>query len=354
MGLLDKLLGRFGGESVDEDKLSQAPLDDEMEDELRGREEEIQRLRSEIQKKEQDESARTARLEERLQEQEQEKKKLQQQLSDTREEIQSMQKSQSRSTVSTPPPDTQYLEGKPVVSADGNKNFGKFKGWINERDKVGIKCDHPRRDNKIEKVGWADSIRDLVMDASNLREKEIIIVKLDYRGEKIDYVSVHRHKEVLQKKERLEDQKSRLSMENDELIKQNRKLEKLNQKLITTMSMDRMEEEPDNGSKDMVISKMANQREMDKARMDNLSDQRRHTRGRTEEIISEYERAMDGRMGDLTRTETDQAISEVGELLESFSGEMQAVLSQLDPETREDLLSALGGSSGGSIAIKEE
>lgn len=355
--MIDKIKNLFGGNGGGnelEEELQQAPLDEEVEQKIEQQSQQIQQLREELQKKEQQEDARTARLEERLQEKEREQKKLQDRLQQTQEQMQSVQEDHSDATASTPPPDSKQLEGKPVVSADGNKNFGKFKGWINEGNKIGIKADHPKRDNKVEKVGWAENIRELVMDANSLTDKEVIIVKLDGRGQKVNYVGMHRHREMVQKKERLEDQKQRLSMENDELIKQNRKLERLNQKLITSMSMDRMESAPDDGTNDLVLSKMANEREMNKQRMDNLAEQNHHRRGRTEEVINQYEEAMDEGTGNITRGETEMAIEETGATMSQLMQMFGGALTELDEETKEDFLRALGNGGGGAISISDE
>lgn len=351
MGLLDKLMG---GSGPTEEELSEAPLDEEVEDRLEQLEEQNQQLRQELRSKEQDESARTGRLEERLQEERQEKKQMRQQLQSQGEQLQEMQQKSSSATTSTPPPDDSVIKGKPVVSADGNKNFGKFKKWISQGNKVGIAASHPRRDKKIEKVGWADSIRELVFDANNLKDKEIIIVKLDARGDHVDYVNMHQHKEVLQKKERLEDQKQRLSMENDELIKQVRKLERLNQKLIITSSMQEMENKQPDGTKDVALRKMGTERKMDKAQIESLAEQNKHKRNRTEELISQYENSVDERMERMTMDDAEQSIQDVGDMLSQFGGELGQVLSQLDPETREDVMRAVGGADGGQIAITED
>lgn len=353
MGLIDKIFGNDG--NVNEEELAQAPLEQEAEQLIQQQEERIQELQQEVEKREKQESARTAKIEEQLQEQKQQNKELQQQLQSQQDQLQTVQESESSSATSRPPPDTDLLKDKPVVSSDGVKNFGKFKGWINEGGKIGIKCDHPKRDNKIEKVGWADNIRELVMDPNTLTEKDVIIVKLDGRGEKVDYVNTHKHKEVVQRKEKLEDKSQRLSMENDELIKQNRKLEQLNNKLITTRSMDRMESSPGNGHKDMVISKMANEQELQKQRMDNLAKQNTERRGRTDDVIQEYESAMDERFGNIGKSEIEESINDIGGVLGDFLGEMNYALEQLDPETREDVMNQLmGGGDGGSIEITDE
>ena len=355
--MIDKIKSLFGGSGDGmEDELYDAPLDEEVEQKIEQQEQEIQQLRQEIQKKEQQEDARTARLEERVQEKKREQKKLQSQLQEMQEQMQQVQQDQTGATAATPPPDSKQLMGKPVVSADGNKNFGKFKGWINEGDKIGIKADHPKRDNKIEKVGWADNIRELVMDANSLKDKEIIIVKLNSRGEKVNYVNIHRHQEVVQKKERLEDQKQRLSGENDELIKQNRKLERLNQKLITSMSMDRMESAPDDGSQDLVVSKMANEREMNKQRMDNLAEQNHARRGRVEDVIEEYEQAMDNGLNRLQEPEAKQALEQTDDTVRQVMRLLGGAFDEMDDETREDFMDAMSknGGAGGAISISDE
>jgi hypothetical protein len=351
MGFLNKL---FGGSGPTEEELSQAPLDEEVEQRMEQLEEQNEELRQELRSKEQDESARTGRLEERLQEERQEKKKMQNQLQSQGEQLQEMQQKQSGATTSTPPPDDSVIEGLPVISADGNKNFGKFKKWISQGNKVGIAASHPRRDKKIEKVGWADSIRELVFDANNLKDKEMIIVKLDAKGDHVDYVNMHQHKEVLQKKERLEDQKQRLSMENDELIKQVRKLERLNQKLIIISTMDRMDSKEPDGTKDLALRKMSTERKMDKGQIESLAEQNKHKRNRTDQLISQYENNVDERMERMTMDDAERSIQDVGDMMSNLGGELGEVLSQLDPETREDVMRAIGGGDGGQVAITED
>ena len=355
MGIIETIKNVVGSKGVPEEELRQAPLDESVEQKIETQEEQIQKLRQELQSKKQQESARTAMLEERLQEKEHEQKELREQLQQQQKQLSNVKNTQSSATTSTPPPDSKQMQDLPVISADGNKNFGKFKGWINEGDKIGIKCNHPKRGNKIEKVGWADNINDLVMDANQLAEKDVIIVKLNGRGQKVDYVNIHRYRETIQKKESLEDQKQRISMENDELIKQNRKLERLNQKLITQMSIDQMDSVSDNGNNDLLISRMANEREINKQRMDNLAVQNTHKRGRTEEIIEEYEGAMEGKIGELTKSESDMAIETTGDTFRNLLRQLGLSLDELDPETKEDLMSAIGeGGGGGAINIKEE
>lgn len=340
-----------------ERELSQQPLDEEIEQEIESQRETIQELQSQLKAKEQDEDARTARLEERLQEIQQQKKQLEDRVSQQSEKIRDVQNTQSTATVSTPPPDSKIIKDKPVISADGVKNFGKFKGWINEADKIGIKTKHPNRGNEIVKVGWAQNIRDLVVDPYTLKDKDVIIVKVDGHGNKVEdnIVSMGRHREIVDKKEKLEDQKQRLSMENDELIQQNRKLERLNKKLITSISMLKMDTLPDNGEKDLIISKMQSERDMMKQQTDNLAEQQAHRRGREQEIISQYENMMGDQVERLSESETEESIKMAGETMQDLIRHIVGKpLNELDPEMREDLLSSMMGGSGGAINIKEE
>lgn len=346
MSIIDKI---FGGQ--DESDLS---MDASMEQKIDEQQEQIQKLQQQLQNKEQQSDARTAQLEERLQERENQLKELQQQLQDQQSRMQQMQEEQNQAATSTPPPDSEILDGKPVVSADGVKNFGKFKGWISEGSKVGIKCDHPKRDKKFEKVGWASSISELVMDANTLVDKDVVIVKLNARGEKVNYVNMHRHKEVVQEKEKLEDQKQRLSRENDELIKQNRKLERVNQKIMTTMSMDRLESNPPNGVDEMQLAEMSEREKQMKQRTDSLVRQNMHNRNRTDEIIDQYEETLDDHVSRPDASDMEQSVQDVGKILQGIFRQLDMSFDELDPETKRDLMEEMTGQDGqGSIQIEE-
>lgn len=351
MGIINTIRETLSSsQGVSAQELSQAPLDQDVEKKLTSLEEENAQLRQDLQQKSQQEDPRIARLEERLQRKEQEQEQMQ---SEMRERVGQLQEQQETATVSRPPPDDRALEGNPVISADGTRIFGSFVRWISEGDKIGIEADHPREEGRV-KIGWTDSMRDLVVDANRLVHKDAIVVKFDSNGEPMDFVPPARYQEVVQKKDRIEQQKNRLSMEVDELNKQVRKLSNLNQKLITTRSMDMVDRPDDNGSREMEIRRLAHERELDKGHIDELSEMNSNRRRHMDEVISQYEEAMNGQLGNISKKDTDMAIEETGDLLRKFIREVFGSMDDLDPETKEDLLQAIGGGNGGAISIVDE
>jgi predicted RNase H-like nuclease (RuvC/YqgF family) len=312
-------------------------------------------MQQELQAKEQAQPARAANLEERVQEQEQERKQLRQQLEEQREKMRQMHEGESKSSVSSPPPDDRILLGKPVVSIDGNNVFGKFKGWSTERDKVGILVEDPKDSSKYQKVGWGNNIRELVVDPGSLRHKDVIITKIDSNGDMSDYVSVHQHKEEVQRARRLEEKANRLGSENRELQDMVNKLERTNNKLLTQLSVQQMRNRGTDGQKDLEMSRLRKERDIDKQRMENLNLESRHKKGRVQETIDKYEQEIDQTFGHLGKDTTEQSVEEVGQLVQALFGELGLALDQLSQEQQEDLLQSItGGGSGGAINIKEE
>lgn len=354
MGIWDMLPGR-GQDDVQNDLREGGTIEDDVKEELERREEQLQEMQEQLRVKTQEEPARTAQLEERVQEQEQERKELQQQLQQQRQQMQEMQEGDSKSSVSSPPPDDRLLMGKPVVSIDGNKVFGKFKGWSTERDKIGILVEDPKDSSKYQKVGWANNIRELVVDPGSLRHKDVVITKIDSHGEMSDYVSIHQHKEELQRARRLEEKSNRLSSENRELQDMVDKLERTNNKLLTQLSVQQMRNRGDDGRRELEMSRLRKERDIDKQRMENLNRESRHKSGRVQETIEKYENEIDNTFGQLGKDTTQQSVEEVGQLLQSVLGELGLALDELSQEQQEDLLQSItGGSSGGAINIKEE
>lgn len=350
MGLIDKLTKKFGDSEVTEEELQTAPLEEDVEQELQKKEQQIQQLRQEVQNAKEDQDSRTARLEEKLQRKEQELREKQEQF---QSQMQQIQNERSTATVQRPPPDNNAIKGNPVVSPDG-RIFGAFERWINERDKIGIQANHPKQDGKV-KIGWADTVRDLVVDPSRLAHKDAIVVKFDSNGEPMDFVPPSRYQEIKKKKDRIQQEKRRVSGEADELKKQLNKLRDLNQKLITLRSMDMIDKPTNNGSDEMVASKIAHERQLDKQRMDRLSETAANRRRETEQVIHQYEDAMEGTLGKAAQTDMEQSFENVKNAEEGLIKSIIEPLQSLDAETREDLLEALGGSGGGGgVTITDE
>lgn len=355
MGFGDKIRNLFGGSSesssaetegfdgMGDDTMPEggAPMPESgpSPEELEELRQENQELREQLQETAEEREARMARVEERQQELEQEKDELEGEVQNANQKVQQMQQEQRHGTVQTPAPDSEYLKGTPVISADGNQFFGLFVEWINERGKIGIKTRDPQDSSIRQKVMGADRISDLCIDAQQLREKDVIILKLDGNKEKMEIPSVRRHQEILQDKERLEDKARSFSQENDTLIEKKKEQQQLIEKLMTALSMERMNKARQGGAdKDIALSRMANENEMMKARMENQTERLNQSQNRESDIIETYEDLRSEDMGKLGRTEEERVMERFRELMGDGVHTFQEVLNQLDRSQQEALL----------------
>lgn len=353
--MIDRIKSIFSSDESPEIPVDTGPNETEeaLASELQQKQQEISELEDELDDANQSRAHRMAEVEERLQEVEHQKKELEEKLQQQQEQMSDMQGTQKAGTARTPPPDSELLKGKPVVSADGGRVFGLFAEWISDGDKLGIKCVDSMDRNQITKVGMADEIRDLVIDPGTMNQKSVIITKFDAQMEMMDYASARYVQEVLQENERLEDKVSRFSQQNQELVDQNQKLEALRDKLFTQLSASQVKkaEAENDVNKDMVINELLQERDLNHSRMDNMSKQVMAQRNRENEIIEEYEGMHDEDLQNLGRTQDEQAMDQARDNIKRSLGITQDVFDELPQELREEL--AHGG-EGGAMTIRKE
>lgn len=351
--VLDKIRSFFSrnGSTDDGQVPDTGPSEEELE-KLREEKEELEEKLGEMDESE-ELASRAAALEERQAGIEQEKKEMQKQQKQMQERMQQMQEEQSATTGTVMPPDTESAKGNPVISLDGNV-FGEFVEPYIEQGKVGIKVKDPFSRSRYEKVGVAETWHELVVDGHRVGDKDAVLVKLDGDKEPMDIVSVRRHQQIVKKKERLEDEVQSLSQELSELQKQLDSKKKLTNRLMNTLALERMNRQ--NGhetQKDVALSKMANQRQIEKQRMDNLAEQTTAQTGREQQIIHEYENMHNEEVSKLGKNNLEQSLEDAMDINKKAAQHLQAFFSELDPATREDMMQGMMGGSGGAVNIKE-
>lgn len=346
-----------GGPSQPGNDPARAEPSQDIQHKLEQKEERIEELERKLNQKEGDVEGRLATIESELVEEKKEKQQIEEQLEQTSERLRNVQQTQRSGTTSTPPPDSSLLKGRPVVSADGGRIFGYFVEWINEMNKIGVLCEHPRDSSKRVKVGWAETPSDLVVDTSSMRTKDVVICKLDQDMQPMDLAPARYLQEIKQEKERYEDMYQRVSQENDELIDQNKRKDRLNQKLLVALANARSKSAAnDDINKDIMMSQMANDNEMMKMHLDNLQKQKHGAEATAKGIVDEYESLMSEMPEEIGRTSEMQSLEEVKEMMGGMGGVIDELGKNMDPEVREDFMSLFGGGGdqGGNITFTEE
>lgn len=352
MKIIDRLLGREESSDIDQTMKEAADLDEERDDVIDDLQEELQQARQRVKELQQQEGARTGEIEEQLQEERQQRQRLQNQLQKIQQQMD--QDDGSVTSVSTPAPDTKHLKGLPVFSIKGGKNFGRFEELISERGKIGIKCSHPKEDG-FRKVGYADSLNELIISPSTASEKDAVMAKIDQNGEPVDIAPPSRIQELQSRLQTKDSKVDRVRAENNELKKQVNQLQNTTQKLLTSLSMAQVESNIGDGQKDLAMSQMANQMEEDKMRISNLTDKADRRRGRTNEIMNEYENIQDERtQNGIGVDETKQTIQEAQEVLSRLGGLMDETYGNRDMETMEQYERAKNGGGGDDVIIEED
>lgn len=356
MGFMDKL--PFGSNESDSASIFRDTMTTtEREEQLKER---VEQLQGELQEREQRENAdgdeltsRAAALEERQHEVEHENQQLKEQLQETRQELQQVQQQKQQGTMGVPAPENESLEGKPVVSSDGNQFFGLFVRWISNPDgKVGIECEDPNDKSVHQQVGWGDRIPDLVIDANRLPGKDVIIVKLDGRREPVDLVGIQRHKQVKKERDKLQDKASRFSREVDRLSQKKEKYKKISERLMVQLSMARMQNAQNHDvQKDVALAKSNRETDMLKGHLDTTSEKLMNQRGREDALIQEYEDIRARDFSKLGRNHGENLAEEFGE---QMSGSMEAAMqwiNQLPEEQQEAIQQSMNGGAGGDGMI---
>lgn len=304
--------GRQDPESTDLEELIQTK--ESLEEELGEQNEQVQRLQRLIDEELDDRAKRAAETAERMRELEHEKKEQKQSMEELRDRLNSVQQEQEAGSVQVAAPDSEFLKEKPVFSAMGKEFFGMFDEWITSQGKVGIKCVDPHGEQPPQKVGWADSIRDLVVDANNLTHHKAVIVKLDGNQERMErMVSPQRHQEELQKRERAEDRAQRLSSENDQLIQQKKELKDQRDKALIALNRMRMKmADRDSPARDVTTGLMSEEIDILHEHIDNQSEILKHRNDETKRVIDNRERERAQELDALTDDELDRAFDIVG------------------------------------------
>lgn len=281
-------------------------------------------------------------------------------LKDTRERIQQFQKqleeqrNEGPGTMQIEAPDDAYLKSKPtpVVSADG-RFFGMFGGWISERDQIGIQCYDPHDRSSVQKVGWGDTLAELVMDPYNYRDRDVIICKLDNDMEYVEYMAPGQVQDLQKSYRKERDKAQRLSQENDRLIEQKREYSDALQKALMAVSMERMKNaEASKPEHAMEIQKLLRDNQLIDERHSNQSVKDRRRTKRLKKIIEDKEDKYDEAIATMKQSDLQNAIEETTEAGEGVVGLFSTILDAMTPEQQRLLLNS-AASDGETVKIEE-
>lgn len=340
-----------GGPASGEDIEERIERKDETIEELR---DEIDELEGRLDSGEEERARRLGQLEDQLQEAQQDKRELKQRMAE-------MESEQKEATMQVSAPDSEYLKERPVISARGRKLFGLFAEWINERDKIGIKAVDPHDPDKATKVGMADTLNDLVVDAKHLMENDVIVAKVDENMEAIEpYPPIGRVQELKQKYERAKDAKNRLSSENSTLIDQKAELKDQRDKAIMAMSRLRMKRAEDRSPADHLTAGVLQDREeMLYGEIESRSQQLKHSRSETSEVIEREAQHREEVMEDVGKPGMQQSFEEVTEATEMTMKQLERMLQGLPKRKRDEVLEAFvdnvtGEGESGDVEFEPE
>lgn len=319
--------------------------------------EQVQRLQEIIEERFDDRAKRAAETTERVHELEQKKKEQEESIQNLQQRVQSVSQEQEAGSVQVAAPDSEFLKEKPVFSAMGKEFFGLFDEWITSQGKVGIKAVDPHGEQPPQKVGWADSIRDLVVDANNLTHHKAVIVKLDADQERMDrMVSPRRYQEELQKRERAEDRAQRLSSENDKLIQQKQELKDQRDKALLALNRMRLKgADQRSPARDVVAGRQSEEIDMLHDHADNAHEKLKHRNDETRRAIDNVEQDRAEEIEGLATDDLDDAFDQVEKATGRTMSNFSQILEHLSETQKRKLLESVGDGNGDiDLDIEEE